>query len=63
PAHPRRRQVARGIEPHQLLIDDAGRALAEPQLERIGLQVRQRHQGLEEAGFPAGSPLALRLFN
>lgn len=46
-----------------MLIDDAGRALAEPQLERIGLQVRQRHQGLEEAGFPAGSPLALRLFN
>ena len=45
------------------LIDDAGRPLAEPQIERIAQQVRQRYQGLDEAGIPAGSPLALRLFN
>lgn len=58
-------ECARGCA-HRLggmLIDDAGRALSEPQIERIGQQVRLRYQGLEDAGFPAGSPMALRLFN
>jgi len=45
------------------LVDDAGRPLAEPQLARIDEQLAQRHASLEAAGFPAGSALALRLFN
>ncbi len=45
------------------LVDDAGRPLPETQLERIGQQIAQRHASLESAGFPAGSALALRLFN
>jgi hypothetical protein len=45
------------------LVDDAGRPLAEPQLARIDEQLTQRHASLEAAGFPAGSALALRLFN
>lgn len=46
-----------------VLIDDSGKPLPEAQLERIGQQIAQRHESLEAAGFPAGSALALRLFN
>ena len=45
------------------LVDDSGKPLPEAQLERIGQQIAQRHESLEAAGFPAGSALALRLFN
>ncbi|MFZ9678514.1 MAG: cell division protein ZipA C-terminal FtsZ-binding domain-containing protein [Quisquiliibacterium sp.] len=45
------------------LVDDAGRALPEAQLTRIGEQLQMRYASLEDAGFPAGSALALRLFN
>ncbi len=46
-----------------LLVDDSGKPLPVAQLERIGQQIAQRHESLEAAGFPAGSALALRLFN
>ena len=46
-----------------VLIDDSGKPLPEAQLERIGQQIAQRHESLEAAGFPAGSALALRMFN
>lgn len=45
------------------LVDDAGRPLGDAQLVRIDEQVAQRYASLEAAGFPAGSALALRLFN
>ncbi|MEK9777218.1 MAG: cell division protein ZipA C-terminal FtsZ-binding domain-containing protein [Quisquiliibacterium sp.] len=45
------------------LVDDAGKPLSEVQLARIGEQLQMRYASLREAGFPAGSPLALRLFN
>jgi hypothetical protein len=45
------------------LVDDAGRALPDAQLTRIGEQLQMRYASLEDAGFPAGSALALRLFN
>ena len=44
------------------LTDDAGRVVAPEHLERIDRQIEQRYQSLENAGFAAGSPLALRLF-
>jgi hypothetical protein len=45
------------------IVDDAGRKLADAALERIGSQLEQRYDSLARAGFPAGSPVALRLFN
>ncbi|MEN9315046.1 MAG: hypothetical protein RIS35_1439, partial [Pseudomonadota bacterium] len=45
------------------LIDDSGRPVAPEHLEAIALQLAARQQALEDAGFVAGSPLALRLFN
>jgi len=45
------------------LVDDAGRPLPDAQLSRIGEQLQMRYVSLEDAGFPAGSALALRLFN
>ncbi len=45
------------------LVDDEGRPLSDPTLEQIGEQLTARAEALELAGFPAGSPLALRLFN
>lgn len=45
------------------IVDDFGRPLSDRHLEAIGQQVEQRQQALEDAGFTAGSALALRLFN
>ena len=45
------------------LVDDGARPLASPSLARIGEQLAQRYESLEQAGFPAGAALALRLFN
>ncbi|MFT4102324.1 MAG: cell division protein ZipA C-terminal FtsZ-binding domain-containing protein [Burkholderiaceae bacterium] len=45
------------------LVDDEGRPLPDQALEQIGEQIAARADALEQAGFPAGSPLALRLFN
>lgn len=45
------------------IVDDGGRPLDLPALERIEEQLAERRTALERAGFPAGSPAALRLFN
>jgi len=45
------------------LVDDEGRPLPQAQLARVEEQLAQRYASLEAAGFPAGSALALRLFN
>ena len=45
------------------LVDDAGRPLPDAHIARIDEQIAQRYASLEDAGFPAGSPLALRVFN
>ncbi len=45
------------------VVDDGGRALAEASLAQIGRQLAQRYQSLEAIGVPAGSALALRVFN
>jgi len=45
------------------LVDDGGRPLAEAALAQIGRQLAQRYESLEAIGLPAGSPLALRVFN
>ncbi|MGE0806860.1 MAG: hypothetical protein AB7L76_15015 [Burkholderiaceae bacterium] len=45
------------------LIDDNGRALNEADLTRVDRQVRQRYESLEAIGLPAGSSLALKVFN
>ncbi|GAA4405575.1 cell division protein ZipA C-terminal FtsZ-binding domain-containing protein [Quisquiliibacterium transsilvanicum] len=45
------------------LVDDAGRPLADAELERIGQQIATRQERLAMIGIDAGSPLALRLFN
>ncbi|MBN9430774.1 MAG: hypothetical protein J0H09_30135 [Burkholderiales bacterium] len=45
------------------LIDDAGRGLNEADLTRVDRQVRQRYESLEAIGLPAGSSLALKVFN
>lgn len=45
------------------LIDDGGRPVAPEHLDAIAVQLAARQQALEDAGFVAGSPLALRLFN
>jgi ZipA, C-terminal FtsZ-binding domain len=45
------------------LVDDGGRTLGQPALDRIGAELERRYAVLENAGLVAGSPLALRLFN
>ncbi|UCE30759.1 MAG: hypothetical protein JSW68_11990, partial [Burkholderiales bacterium] len=45
------------------LVDDDGSALGEPAFAHIAAQLTQRYASLEAAGFPAGSAVALRLFN
>jgi hypothetical protein len=45
------------------LVDDAGRPLPDTHIARIDEQIAQRYASLEDAGFPAGSSLALRVFN
>ncbi len=45
------------------LVDDAGRPLPDTHIARIDEQIAQRYASLEDAGFPAGSGLALRVFN
>ncbi|HWS75197.1 MAG TPA: cell division protein ZipA C-terminal FtsZ-binding domain-containing protein, partial [Quisquiliibacterium sp.] len=44
------------------VVDDAGRPLADAELDRIGQQVAARQERLALIGIDAGSPLALRLF-
>jgi hypothetical protein len=45
------------------LVDEAGRPLADGELDGIGRQVAVRQERLALIGIDAGSPLALRLFN
>lgn len=45
------------------VVDDGGRPLDETAIAAIGRQLDVRYASLEAAGFPAGSPVALRLFN
>lgn len=45
------------------VVDDGGRPLSLEAIEAIGRQLDVRYASLESAGFPAGSALALRLFN
>jgi len=45
------------------LVDDGGRPLADAALAQIGRQLVQRYESLEAIGLPAGSALALRVFN
>lgn len=45
------------------LVDDKGQPLAEATLAQIGRQLLQRYESLEAIGLPAGSPLALKVFN
>lgn len=45
------------------LVDDGGRPLADVALAEIGRQLVQRYESLEAIGLPAGSALALRVFN
>jgi hypothetical protein len=45
------------------IVDDGGRALAEASLAQVGRQLSQRYESLEAIGVPAGSALALRVFN
>lgn len=45
------------------MVDDTGRALTDAVFTRIEAQLAARYDALAAAGFRAGSPLALRLFN
>jgi hypothetical protein len=45
------------------LVDDDGRSLSDRALEQIARGIEDRHRALNEAGFAAGSPAALRVFN
>jgi len=45
------------------LVDDGGRPIPLESLGTIGRQLAQRYQSLEAIGLPAGSALALRVFN
>ncbi len=45
------------------VVDDGGRPLDDAAIEAIGRQLDVRYASLEAAGFAAGSPVALRLFN
>ena len=64
---PLRRMVAKAWDCARLLggrmVDDQGKALGDANFQRIERQLAARYDALEAAGFPAGSPLALRLFN
>ena len=64
---PLRRMVAKAWDCARLLggrmVDDQGKALGDANFQRIERQLESRYDALEAAGFPAGSPLALRLFN
>ncbi len=45
------------------MVDDFDKPVTAEQLARIGEQLAQRYKSLSQAGFDAGSPLALRVFN
>lgn len=45
------------------ITDDGGRALNEQSFRNVAIGLEGRQQALEEAGVPAGSALALRVFN
>lgn len=45
------------------MVDDSGRALTDAVFTQIEKQLLARYAALAQAGFEAGSPLALRLFN
>ena len=44
------------------VTDDSGRVMDASALDAIGAELRQLYAALEERGFPAGSPQAVRLF-
>ena len=45
------------------ITDDSGRELSEQSFRNVAIALEGRQQALEEAGVPAGSPLAMRVFN
>ena len=45
------------------IIDDNGRELSEQSFRTVAIALEGRQQALSEAGVPAGSPLAMRVFN
>jgi hypothetical protein len=45
------------------ITDDGGRDLSEQSFRNVAIALEGRQQALEEAGVPAGSALALRVFN
>lgn len=45
------------------VVDDAGRQIPLESLDTIARQLTQRYASLDAIGVPAGSPLALRVFN
>lgn len=45
------------------VVDDAGRQIPLESLDTIARQLTQRYASLDAIGIPAGSPLALRVFN
>ena len=45
------------------VVDDAGRPIPLESLDTIARQLAQRYASLEAIGLPAGSPLAMRVFN
>jgi hypothetical protein len=45
------------------VVDDAGRPIPLESLDTIARQLAQRYASLDAIGLPAGSPLALRVFN
>lgn len=45
------------------LVDDGGRPLTQAALAQIARQLEQRYESLEAIGLPAGSTLALKVFN
>ncbi|MFA7665204.1 MAG: cell division protein ZipA C-terminal FtsZ-binding domain-containing protein [Burkholderiaceae bacterium] len=45
------------------VVDDAGQSIPLESLDTIARQLNQRYASLEAIGIPAGSPLALRVFN
>jgi len=45
------------------VVDDAGKAIPLDALDTISRQLTQRYASLDAIGLPAGSPLALRVFN
>jgi hypothetical protein len=45
------------------ITDDGGRELSEQSFRNVAIALEGRQQALEEAGVPAGSSLAMRVFN